>query len=272
MTVCIAAVCEFGKKIVVAADRMLTFPSPINLEFETEEQKVEQLGASCVALISGSTSYATEILGKTRKNLSESPTIEIEKILSAVLNEYVSTRLAKIDEGIIGASLGGDFSRFLQKGGTLPQYLQPQAQIYQQLFLLSSQFNLNTDFLVVGIDSSGAHISVVTHPGTILSLDKLGYGAIGSGGIHATIHLSLSGQTNRKGFIETLYSVYVAKIASQSAPGVGEATDIAVIEKGQVFHCTEPILNAARQLFTELTKKEPPKYDSLKAVYDEQHK
>jgi len=34
MTVCIAAACESGKKIVVAADRMFTFPYPTNLEFE----------------------------------------------------------------------------------------------------------------------------------------------------------------------------------------------------------------------------------------------
>lgn len=44
MTVCIAAVCESGSKIVVAADRMMTYRQPLNLEFETEEQKIEQLG------------------------------------------------------------------------------------------------------------------------------------------------------------------------------------------------------------------------------------
>ncbi len=37
MTVCIAAICEDGKKIVVAADRMFTAGAPVNLEFETEE-------------------------------------------------------------------------------------------------------------------------------------------------------------------------------------------------------------------------------------------
>jgi hypothetical protein len=40
MTVGIAAVCEDGRKIVVAADRKLTAPAPVNLEFETEEQKM----------------------------------------------------------------------------------------------------------------------------------------------------------------------------------------------------------------------------------------
>ncbi len=271
MTVCIAAVCKSGKNIVVAADRMLTFPSPMNLEFETEEEKIEQLGASCVALVSGSTAYATEILEKTRKGLKGSPSPEVERVLEIVIKEYTATRMAKIDEGIIGASLGGDYFRFLQKGGTLPSYLQVQAQVYQQLFLLTQQFNLNTDLIVVGIDSSGAHISVVTHPGTTLPLDKLGYGAIGSGGIHATIYLSLNGQTYRKGFYETLYNVYAAKIASQAAPGVGDATDMAVVEEGRVFHCTKPILDALRQLFTESTIKGPPKYNSLEVVYNEQH-
>jgi hypothetical protein len=271
MTVCIAAVCEEGGKIVVAADRMLTFPYPMNIEFETEEQKIEQLASSCVALVSGSTAYATEILGRTRKGLNGSPSPEIEKVIESVLCEYTSVRMEKIDETIIAATLGGDYARFIERGGTLPNYLQLQAQIYQQLSMLAQQFNLSTDIMVAGIDSLGAHVSVATHPGTTMPLDKLGYGAIGSGGIHATIHLSLIGQTRRKGFFETLYNVYAAKIASQSAPGVGEATDIAVVEVGRVFFCTEPILEAIHGLYVASTTKVPLQYDSLEGVYNEQH-
>jgi hypothetical protein len=39
MTVCIAAVCDGGRHIVVAADRMFTVTAPVNLEFETGEQR-----------------------------------------------------------------------------------------------------------------------------------------------------------------------------------------------------------------------------------------
>jgi hypothetical protein len=271
MTVCIATVCESGKKIVVATDRMLTFPFPTNLEFETEEQKIEELASSCIALVSGSTAYATEILENVRKELGGSLSPEVGKVLEIVKNEYTRTRMAKIDEMIISASLGGDYSRFLQKGGTLPNYLQVQSSVYQQIFMVTQQFNLNTDIIVAGIDSAGAHISVVIHPGTILSLDKLGYGTIGSGGMHATIYLSLSGQTSRKGLFETLYNAYAAKRASEKAPGVGEVTDVAIVEQGRTFRCTKPILDVLQQLFDESNKRQLPNYEPLEKIYNEEH-
>jgi hypothetical protein len=138
--------------------------------------------------------------------------------------------------------------------------------------MLTQQFNLIVDIIIAGIDTAGAHISIITHPGNLISLDKLGYGAIGSGGIHATIHLSLRGQTNRKGFFDTLYDVYVAKRASESAPGVGQATDMAVIESGRISRCGKPILEELEKLFLESTQRPSPKYDALERIYNEQHK
>jgi hypothetical protein len=44
MTVCIAAICDGGQKIVVAADRMFTFQVPQNLEFQTSKKKIEVIG------------------------------------------------------------------------------------------------------------------------------------------------------------------------------------------------------------------------------------
>jgi len=272
MTVCIATVCESGKRIIVAADRMLTFPPPMNLEFETEEQKIEELAPNCVALISGSTAIATEILGKVRKKLKGNQSPDISSVLDITKIEYTSTRMDKINETVINASLGPDYAKSLEKGSTLPNYLQVQSQVYQQLFMATQQFNLSTDIIIAGIDSLGAYISIVTHPGTLLSLDKLGYGAIGSGGIHATIHLSLKAQTRQKKFEETLYNVYAAKRASESAPGVGDATDVAIVEEKHIFRCTKPILGTLEKLFIDSTKQPSPNYEPLTRIYDEQYK
>lgn len=272
MTVCIAAVCESSKKIVITADRMLTFPYPTNVEFETEEEKIEELAQSCIALVSGNSGYATEILKNSRNKLGGSRSPEIDRVLDIVKSEYISVRMAKIDETITSASLGIDYAKFLQKGGILPNYLQLQPQVYQQLFMVIQQFNLTVDIIVAGIDTSGAHISVITHPGTLVSLDKLGYGAIGSGGIHGTIHLSLNGQTSKKGLFDTLHNVYIAKKASEAAPGFGQATDMAVVESGRIIRCGQPIIEELQKLFLESTKRESPKYDVLERVFNEQCK
>lgn len=272
MTVCIAAVCESAKKIVIAADRMLTFPYPTNLEFETEEEKIETLAPSYIALVSGNSAYGTEILKNSRTQLAGATTPEADRVFNIVKSEYASVRMVKIDDTIISSSLGVDYAKFLGKGGTLPAYLQPQSQVYQQLCMFTQQFNLGVEIIVAGIDKSGAHIWVIIHPGTLISLDKLGYGAIGSGGIHATIHLSLSAQTSRKKLFDTLYNVYMAKKASEAAPGVGQVTDMAIVESEGVFRCTEPILEELGKLYLESTKKLSPTYDTLQGVYNEQHK
>lgn len=165
MTVCIAATCESGKNIVVAADRMLTYTAPLNLEFETDEQKIEQIGENSVALMAGNTAYAIEVLQSVRNELAGNSAPPISKVVELVKQQYSACRMNKFNESTITAMLGIDFERFIAKGGTLPQYLQPQSGIYQQLVVLSQQYNFGVDFIVGGIDKTGSHIFVVTNPG-----------------------------------------------------------------------------------------------------------
>jgi 20S proteasome alpha/beta subunit len=138
--------------------------------------------------------------------------------------------------------------------------------------MLSLQFNLNVEIIIAGIDKSKAHVSIIIHPGTIIPLDKLGYGAIGTGGIHAIMHLSLMGQTYQKELLETLCNVYFAKKASEVAPGVGQITDMAVIEEERIFYCNEPIMQELEKLHCELRERPAPDYNSLKGVYYEHNK
>jgi hypothetical protein len=272
MTVCIAAVCESGKKIVVATDRMLTFTAPVNVEFETDEQKIEELASNCIVLASGNTAFATEILDNVRKNVGAVRPQNIAEIAQSIKDTYISVRTTKIEDTVVKALLGRDYARFSERGASLPNYLQTQSNTYQQIVALTQQYNLVVDFIIAGLDDLGGHVSVVTNPGTLLSLDKMGYGAIGSGGMHATIHLSLNGQSKRKAFLETLYDVYVAKRISEVAPGVGTATDLAVIESTGVWHCTEPVMIALKKVYDEVSAKPSPKLDDLKNTYNAEHK
>jgi hypothetical protein len=69
VTVCIAVVCDDGKNVVVAPDRMFTAPA-VNMEFETSEKKIEQLAPGCVAMSAGNSAYATEIISGTLVGLA----------------------------------------------------------------------------------------------------------------------------------------------------------------------------------------------------------
>jgi hypothetical protein len=95
------------------------------------------------------------------------------------------------------------------------------------------------EFLVVGNDESGAHIFRVHYDGMLGGswlewCDRLGFRAIGSGGPHAAILLSLQGQHRTLPVNETVFDVYSAKKNAEIAPGVGLETDVAVISAGRV--------------------------------------
>src|SRR5438270_4159365 len=125
MTVCIAAICDGGNAIVVAADRMFTNPG-LSVEFETAEQKIEPLGSQCVALASGNSVFATEVLGGVRKKLGGNPKPPFDQVSGLIQAEYASTRARKAYETIISPPLGADFEKYQSIGMPLPAYLEKQ--------------------------------------------------------------------------------------------------------------------------------------------------
>jgi hypothetical protein len=270
VTVCIAAICESGERIVVAADRMFTAPFPLNVEFETDEHKIEELADNCVALAAGNSAFATEVLARVRRPPGGNASAPIAELAESVHREYLALRGRKLNETIVLSGFGQDFLDFRAKGGTLPAYLQVQPNVYQQIITASMQYNLGVEFIIAGIDDTLAHILVVSHPGTTDSLDKLGYGAIGSGSIHALTRLHLGGQTRRTGFIETLYCVFDAKRASEAAPGVGRLTDIVVVERGKpLWHCPASLMTQLEALHNEQSKTLTPSHDRIRRAYDD---
>src|SRR5216683_1830246 len=113
MTICIAVVCDNGSRVVVAADRMFTASPPLNLEFETEERKIENLAKSCVALTSGSAGFATEVLNEARAKLAGSQIPLIADVAELINGAYTNVRAKKAAETIVTPALGSDFSDFV---------------------------------------------------------------------------------------------------------------------------------------------------------------
>lgn len=230
MTVCIAAICDGGKKVVAVADKMITYPPPVNIEFESVESKIESMNPTCLFMASGAVSFASDISADVRKGLGGNQAPLLEVVTNSFKDQYQRTRAQKIQDTIVDSALGKDFDDFRAKGGFLPAYLQAQPAIYNQIALAASNFNLNLEIIVCGIDDKGAHVYNIYHPGSSTSLDKLGYSAIGSGANHALIRLSLLGQNTKLGLKNTLVNAYEAKGISELAPGVGKRTSIAIID------------------------------------------
>ena len=263
MTVCIAAICDGGKAIVVAADRMFTTPPPVNLEFETAEKKIEALSPSCVALLSGNSAFGTEIMHGALSTLQGAQQPQVVLAADAVKASYVDVRSRKVRENLIVPNLGPDFLRAEQLGMSIPTYLKEQGGLYQQLVGGMNGFNIGADIIVAGVDDRGARLAVIGHPGTIAWLDKLGYAAIGSGGNHALMRLSLGAHTRNSPLIETLYRVYDAKRASEVAPGVGQASDLAIVYSDRTEQASPKLLEALSEVFNESGGKQPASLDPV---------
>jgi 20S proteasome alpha/beta subunit len=257
MTVCVAAICDDGKAIVLAADRMFTAGAPVNVEFETAEKKIERLAPSCMSLFAGDSASGNEIIQKCIASMAGATQPSIAAASDAMKAAYIAVRQAKVRERVLLPTLGPDFARGEALGATIPQYLAAHTNLYQQLLFQMNQFQLGVELLIAGIDAQGAGLRFIGNPGTDYHLEKLGFSAIGSGGQHAQSKLCLCAQNRSVPLPETLYRVYEAKRAAEVAQGVGNRTDMAVVTKDGATDCSPATLNALSKAFDEAQNKLP---------------
>lgn len=94
------------------------------------------------------------------------------------------------------------------------------------------------EILVAGVDSTGGHLHTVVDPGVSQCFDALGYCGIGSGSPHATLSFIHGGFTIEKSVNEAVFMIFEAKRIAESAPGVGQQTDMVIIGE-KIVHLTE---------------------------------
>jgi hypothetical protein len=245
---------------------MFTFQAPQNLEFQTSEKKIEGIGVSCVVLSSGNSAYATEVTRAAVQLLDGNPDPPILRAADVLRTAFAQVRAVKIREQVLAPMLGPDYIKFEAMGVTLPQYLQYQPAMFQQVAAQMQVFNLGADMIMAGVDDSGARVAYLGNPGTLAWLDKLGYVAVGSGGIHATTKLSLGSQTRDSTLLETLYRVYEAKRAAEVAPGVDPDTDVAIVERDRIIMCRSHILTKMEEILKASSGRMTPDLAELAAL------
>lgn len=265
MTVGIGAICEKGVSAVVAADKMVTFGSPMNLQTEPPAlKKIIELTERVVLVFSGGTADGEEIIAATRPRLTDPIKQSVGKIAAVVRDSYAEHKQRRAEETILRPLLGADFRQFQ----TLVAQ-SPTSQILQQILGALSQHNLQTEVLVAGLDDSGAQVFAVTHPGQLLSLATTGFGSIGSGGLHAGVRMSLARHTKAAPLAETVYNVYEAKRASEVAPGVGNLTDLAIIRGNRIFFADGALLKALETAHKEKPALNADELKKLRQACDE---
>ncbi len=230
MTVCVGAICDGGNGAVLAADEMVTFGAPMSLQTEPPAfSKIHFLTDESVYLFSGTVPDGEQIFVNSKVKAAAAGKQPIAQVAETVKVSYMEHKHNRIEETIIQPLLGTDFAGFRQLAGQ-----SAGSQILQQVLGMISQHNLQTDILISGFDDTGHHLFIVTHPGMLQPADMLGFMAIGSGGLHAAVSLSLAGQTKTTPFAETVLNIYKAKKAAEVAPGVGRRTDMVILRNDKI--------------------------------------
>lgn len=246
MTVCIGAICD--NELVICADRMITYGPPMSLQVESAVRKIVPISKNAAILFSGNVPEGEWVINKTKSYIDGITTVDMHQVATYVTAAYQQVKEKKAEDIILRPSLGVDYAGFR----ALVAQTQ-SSQILQQVAGMLMGHNLQLDLMLAGIDSQGPHLFAIGHPDTMATLDTVGYAAIGSGGLHAAVRLSLGGQTKEASRNETVVNVYEAKLAAQSAPGVGGATDLAFISTSGIKFADASLYT----LLSEIHKERP---------------
>jgi len=247
MTVCIAAICEKNKSIVVASDRMITAPF-LAREFEHDQSKIHVIDKEVVALTAGDATRAIDIFRIIESKLSSESDNSTKEIARMICEEYEKLRIQKIES-----------IYFQPRGMTIEAFYKERAkQLPEQLAIFldkcMSQQELGLSLIIAGIDESEAHIFTILDPGNMECFDTIGFQAIGIGESHALNSLIGKKISINDNLLTCIYNVYEAKKISEVAPGVGKFTDMSIINEEGIEHLTQKdidIIDSAHKKLNE---------------------
>ena len=222
MTICIAELCEEKKKIVVAADRMVTVGTFI--EFEHDVIKFVELSNNCVIMTAGSATIQNDIIECAKVEIDQSSKPIFNQIVEKVKGEYMNFRRNRAEELHLKPK-GLNFTTFYQNQSVL------QPELVYRIVDLIDKTNLGVEFITCGFDDKGGHIQYITDPGISESFDSVGFCAIGTGNVNAVSVFTAYNYAPSFSLSKSLYLVYSAKKEAERSPGVGNETDIAIISE-----------------------------------------
>jgi 20S proteasome alpha/beta subunit len=233
MTVCVAAVCDDGKALVLVADKM------VGLGYVTSDldiTKMRPLHKDWWILFSGDDlspvfdiiDYVKDALHSEHK-LSPDDPASLKAVMKAVESGFEKKRLEDA-ETLYLEPIGWKMNMFINKGhGTLPNAVQIQSDI--------ERFGLPIELLVAGFDTGSAFIFDLIGYGDKRGIanrcDIPGFKAIGSGSTVAEFMMYYRDFSPKEGVREAVYQAMEAKYYGEQASGVGERTDLFVARPGR---------------------------------------
>jgi hypothetical protein len=219
MTVCIAALADDGRSLVMTCDSMLSSES-FSADHTAVKMHVLTAPFPWWIMAAGDVSHTIpviELAGLKLLAMTETTNTR-EFVERAVVSAYQGV-YRQVAEDVVLTPLGFDWE-YLQRG---------ESSIVGKLMEKLEQVNLGCEFLVAGFDWNGdGYIFSVMHPGTAKNRNVCGYEAIGTGAYNALAILMHHSVNQEMKLAQVLYHVCEAKFMAESADGVGRHTHVKV--------------------------------------------
>lgn len=221
MTQLIAAICESGKAVVTASDRMVS-SSDMTLTFEQEQRKAERITDKAVMLIAG-TMHEPDLIRDVQEKAKGKE--RIRDIAEVAKELYQDLRDKHILDELVRPRTGlKSFEEYHKMQKTLHDSL--MIDLNEEI----SEYHLKLSLLLVGMDEQ-AHIIRIDRPGTWRSSDMVGFCTIGMGDRHAGNVFAWYRYSTKLSLQEAAYIAFEAKKRAEMAGGVGAITDMLVINE-----------------------------------------
>ena len=229
MTVCIAALCDSRKALVLAADKMV---GTRMIETEAEIHKVLQLHKDWRVMVAGDDiAPVFSIIDSAKARLPKARGIRVQDVEKAVVESYREKRSSETE------------ARYLApRGWTLKKFNSPSSRVLPEPLRLAiddaiQNHRLEIELLVAGFDHQGqGHIFSVDdydNRGEARRFDIPGFQAIGSGSHGANYMMTYRALSPALPIRWALYHVLEGKYFGELASGVGPRTDLYILRHGK---------------------------------------
>lgn len=246
MTQLIATICDSGKTVVTASDRMVG-TGDMSLTFEHGEPKAQTIASNAVLLTAG-TMHEPDLVIDARKRAKGKERIrDIADILKEL---YQELRIQHIEDEVL---------RRLAGLKSFKDYHDKQKELHDGIVMELNQriagYDLDLSLILAGVDEQ-AHIIEIGNPGTWRSSDAVGYCTVGMGSRHADNVFAWYRYSTNISLQDAVYIAFEAKKKAEMAGGVGQLTDILVIDKKSTKILKPNVINDLEETYNERENKQ----------------
>jgi 20S proteasome alpha/beta subunit len=247
MTIVIGALCDGGKGIVLASDKMMIYPNQDVVLLNCSKNRV--ISNNGMALISG-TAQGDAFLDNLNKDVGISATefLPIESICEKLSEYWVKCLIKQIERRFLPYAGFAKFEDFHAKQSLL------HPRVIEELLKYTSAYSLGVWLILGGFNNSGmGRIAFFNNTGDYSFFDDPGFICSGIGGNRANPVFEFMRYHKNMNEGDVVDIVFAAKKRTESLGGIGKETDVWIMKQSGISKMDEKKIAELEKNIREIT-------------------